>query len=49
MRIGVGALNVEVTPYFSTRRSQSSGLNLRCTTTVLPSASARPMKPPGPE
>ena len=49
MRIGVGALNVEVTLYFSTRRSQSSGLNLRCSTTVWPSAWAMPMNPPGPE
>ena len=34
MRIGVGALNVDVTRYFSTSRNQSSGLNFRCSTTV---------------
>ena len=49
MRIGVGAENVDVHRYVSTSRSQSSGSNLRCSTTVCPSAWARPMKPPGPE
>ena len=34
MRMGVGALNVDVTRYLSTKRSQSSGSNLRCSTTV---------------
>ena len=49
MRIGVGAENVDVTLYVSTRRSQSSGSNLRCSTTVWPSAWAMPMNPPGPQ
>src|SRR5215211_6326173 len=47
IRMGVGALNVDVTLYFSTKRSQSSGLNLRCSTVVCPRAWAIPMKPPG--
>jgi hypothetical protein len=34
IRIGVGAQKVDVTRYFSTRRNQSSGENLRCSTTV---------------
>src|SRR4051794_21208557 len=38
IRIGVGALNVDVTLYLSTRRSQSSGSKRRCTITVCPSA-----------
>ena len=49
IRIGVGAENVDVGLYVSTSRNQSSGSNLRCSTTVWPSASAEPMKPPGPE
>ena len=49
MRTGVGAQNVEVTLYFSIRRSQSSALNLRCSTAVCPIAWAAPRKPPGPE
>src|SRR6478609_7452785 len=49
IRIGVGAENVDDTPYDSTSRSQSSGSNLRCTTTDWPSTWAMPMKPPGPE
>ena len=38
IRIGVGAAKVDVTRYVSTSRSQSSGSNLRCSTTVWPSA-----------
>ena len=49
MRIGVGAEKVVVTRWLATSRSQSSGSNFRCRTTVLPSAKAIPMKPPGPE
>ena len=49
MRIGVGAENVDVAEYVSSRRSQSSGSNLRWMTTVWPIAWAMPMKPPGPE
>ena len=48
MRIGVGAENVDVAWYVCSRRSQSSGSNLRCSTTVWPSAMAMPMNPPGP-
>ena len=49
IRIGVGAENVDVGLYVSTRRSQSSGSNLCWSTMVWPIASADPMKPPGPE
>ena len=49
MRMGVGAEKVDVTPYVSTRRSQSSGSNWRWSTTVWPKAWAMPMNPPGPE
>ena len=48
MRIGVGAENVDVAWYVCSRRSQSSGSNLRCSTTVWPITMARPMNPPGP-
>ncbi len=43
-----GAENVEVTLYFSTRRSQSSASNLRWMITVCPSASPIAMNEPGP-
>ncbi len=49
IRIGVGAANVELTLYVSTRRSQSSGSNLRWMITVWPSTWPMPMNPSGPE
>ena len=48
IRIGVGALNVDVTLYLSTSRNQSCGSNFRWSTTVWPRTWAIPMKPPGP-